>query len=408
MRILLRSSALLALVWLGSCVSASNEPVTYYEDVRPILAERCTRCHEAGGIAPFALTSYDNAALYGPAVVQATSARVMPPFLADNSGACGHFATDRWLSDEELSTLDRWASGGFLEGDPMTPAPPSTPLASLEVVSTTLDMGLDYLPEQTTSDDYRCFVVEPSWTTDQFVTAYQVHPGNGAIVHHLIVYRPTTDEAAATARAMHATGDPGYGCLGGPGVAAAPLVLWAPGSAAEHYPAGTGLRVEATRPLIIQMHYNIIGDPGGTDRTRVDLTLAPTVDFEGFVSPLVDSDLNLPPGMQEVVEQSDHPLSDRINRSYRVHGLFPHMHQLGSWLRLSRLGLFGEECFIDVPRWDFHWQLPYFYETPRTVLPSDILRLRCAYNTTSRTEVTTWGDGGSTDEMCLVYLYVTR
>jgi hypothetical protein len=36
----------------------------------------------------------------------------------------------------------------------------------------------------------------------------------------------------------------------------------------------------------------------------------------------------------------------------------------------------------------------------------DALSLRCGYDTRSRTDTVTWGEGTS-DEMCLAYLYVT-
>src|SRR5262249_35996179 len=36
-------------------------PVTYYRDVQPIVAEHCQMCHVEGGIAPFALGTYDEA-----------------------------------------------------------------------------------------------------------------------------------------------------------------------------------------------------------------------------------------------------------------------------------------------------------------------------------------------------------
>jgi hypothetical protein len=63
-------------------------------------------------------------------------------------------------------------------------------------------------------------------------------------------------------------------------------------------------------------------------------------------------------------------------------------------------------CMADVWRWDFHWQQLALYQDPLFVTPSDVLELRCTYDTTSRDAVTTWGEGTG-DEMCLVFVYVT-
>src|SRR6185503_11250149 len=44
----------------GSGGAASGAP-TFYEDIAPIVYERCLSCHVEGGIAPFSLASYENA-----------------------------------------------------------------------------------------------------------------------------------------------------------------------------------------------------------------------------------------------------------------------------------------------------------------------------------------------------------
>ena len=63
-------------------------PVTYYEHVRPILVANCVGCHNPGGIAPFALETYTEATEVAERMREVTHDRIMPPFLADNSGEC--------------------------------------------------------------------------------------------------------------------------------------------------------------------------------------------------------------------------------------------------------------------------------------------------------------------------------
>jgi hypothetical protein len=52
-----------------------------------------------------ALTSYADASALSEAIATATSSRVMPPWPADASGACGTFVEPRWLGDGEHHLL---------------------------------------------------------------------------------------------------------------------------------------------------------------------------------------------------------------------------------------------------------------------------------------------------------------
>ena len=57
------------------------ETPTWYDDVAPILARHCQRCHEEGGIAPFPLMSYAQSQPLSALIAASTAARRMRPFL---------------------------------------------------------------------------------------------------------------------------------------------------------------------------------------------------------------------------------------------------------------------------------------------------------------------------------------
>jgi hypothetical protein len=61
---------------------------------------------------------------------------------------------------------------------------------------------------------------------------------------------------------------------------------------------------------------------------------------------------------------------------------------------------------VDVPHWDFHWQDLYFYDEPIEVHAGDTMKLTCSYDTVGQTQTTTFGEG-TTDEMCIAFLYQT-
>ena len=55
-----------------------------------------------------------------------------------------------------------------------------------------LRMPEDYTPSAPTgvgTDDYRCFLLDPKLARDQFITGFNVLPGNPDVVHHVILFR---------------------------------------------------------------------------------------------------------------------------------------------------------------------------------------------------------------------------
>ncbi|MDQ3031462.1 MAG: hypothetical protein M3Y87_03525 [Myxococcota bacterium] len=384
--------------------------VTYHGDVRPILAEHCVGCHVEGGIGPFPLDTYETTAPIATRIAQVTRDRIMPPYLADASGDCQSFDDPQWLTDRELDTLAAWDEQGEPLGDPATPAPVAPTLPTLDGELTTIDIGIDYAADTTGPDDYRCFMVEAPFADEYFLTGHEVHPGNRATVHHVIVFSPFDDEATTQAREYDAADpEPGYTCFGAPGVDAFPVVLWAPGAGATNYPAGTGIRMAGGAPLIVQVHYNTLAG-NGTDRTSVDLETATSVPRAARIIPVADFDLALAPRMSSVETTDTWDLSLFTRGAalpLTIYGTFPHMHTLGRTLRVEHIreSDSAEQCLVDVPRWDFNWQLAYFYERPLTISTLDSIRITCGYDTSSRSDMVTWGEG-TQDEMCLNFFYV--
>ncbi len=51
-------------------------------------------------------------------------------------------------------------------------------------------------PTATGTDDYRCFLLDPEFDTDQLVSGVQISPDNAAIVHHVIVSKVEPKDVA--------------------------------------------------------------------------------------------------------------------------------------------------------------------------------------------------------------------
>jgi len=410
-RAAIRGLATLALVLFAlfgsACSSGGTTDSTaprYYEDVAPLLNRNCVGCHQSGGIAPFALTSYDEVRGRASEIALATSTRTMPPMPVDNSGSCNTYSNARWLSDAEIALLGQWVKGGTPAGDAAkAPALPG-PLPTLAAPDAVLDTGVSYLPDSAgATDDYRCFVVAAASSEFRYLTQYEVLPGDPRVVHHVIVYQPDNEAEAQAAHDLDsvAAGD-GYPCFGGPGVQASPLAMWAPGAGAISLPSGTGVPVAAKRDLVIQIHYNL-ENGSFPDRTRVALVFANQPVLSALYLPVANQDMRLAPGRANVESMASQTL-DALKLT--VYGAMPHMHTLGRTLRVDVQDSGESRCLVDVDRWDFHWQNAWWYDAPLVLEKASALSIRCGFDTSSKTTEVTWGENTS-DEMCISYLYVT-
>ncbi len=370
--------------------------VNYWSHVAPIVNAQCVGCHTAGGIAPFELGTYAQAYAYGALIKGATAIRTMPPQPIDASGACHDFSDARWLSDIEIATIGAWVDAGMPEGNIADAPPAPTPLPTLGTPDLTLDMGVAYAP-QLTPDEYRCFLVDPGTAANSYVTAYEVLPGNAAIVHHVVLFTLASAAAQTAAENLDAgeAGD-GYTCFGGAQVSASIVGVWAPGTGATFFPANTGLLLPGNRKVVMQVHYNLAAT-GPTDRTRIALRTAASVTKPAQILAVGTSGFTLPANStpSESVQQTS-------PGNATVYSVYPHMHTYGRTISLTQNGT----CALDVPRWNFGWQQFYTYSTPLQVQAGDTIRLTCTWDTTGAPGPVSSGEGTG-DEMCGVGLYVT-
>lgn len=393
-------------------VSTPTAAISYHGNVRALLNKHCVVCHQAGGIGTFALDTYESAARFATAMRDATAARRMPPFLPSVNASCQTLREVRHLEDSEIAVFGQWVDQGLAAGTPPAVAPPASPtVPALSPVDAVVRIEEPYSPVGSAAypeDDYRCFVLDPGTATEKFLTAYEVRPGNPAMVHHMIAFSLNTAAVEQTALAKDAAdAAPGYPCFGGSQLdfRDAPMIGgWAPGIPVTRFPAGTGIRLAAGRKMVLQVHYNLAAGQG-TDQTAVALQFASTAVTEANILPLAALDMVLPPGQTEVQVTADTP---PLLTSYEIHGVYPHMHTLATSAKIEKRRAFGagSECLLEIPRWDFDWQEFFFFQNSIAMNGADTTRLACTYDTTTRTQAVTWGEG-TQDEMCLNFFYVT-
>jgi len=420
---------------------------TYYGDVEPIFRDHCVHCHQSDGIGTFSMASYDDVTDWAPAIAAAASSRTMPPWLVTSDGTCQTFDHDPSLSDDEIATIEAWAEADAPKGDVADAVSATLPEpASLDRVDLQLTTP-EIVPEREGDlfapyDEYRCFVFKDLTEADAFITGFEIDPGFDAIVHH-VIGMPVDPAAPGWAgwgpngetidEVDGADGRPGWDCLGtaGDGIAEEGYpITWAPGMGAVHYPEGTGVRMPSDHWFVVQVHYNLVEEDnrGLPDSTGIHLRLDEQVETELFFA-LPDGLLEsvftggfpdtIPPG-EEAYEYEFSIEGDELwwwaaqnpntlgVDEYKVWGVMPHMHQRGvqQSAHVTRAGG-DEECLVEVPQWDFEWQLTYFYEEPVTMSFDDRLDVTCTYDTSGEDAPILPG-WGTNNEMCLLVMMISK
>jgi hypothetical protein len=406
--------------------SAGGAPVgnapTWHRDVAPLVTERCQGCHRAGAIAPFGLETYAQAKMWSSTFDAVVSTGAMPPFLARTTSECAPrfgFKDDLRLTADERDLLKRWVDAGAPEGDPATATPlPQPPQLELEGADVDLKIPSP-VTIQGPGDKFVCFSLAPDFSKlaatgpeatllgqRVLIDAAQVHAGNSAIVHHVLVFTDASGESATLA------GDKGYyDCFGGPQLQSPGLVMaWAPGAMPIQAPEGVAMAIPSTGRLVVQVHYHPTGAPQTDDATSVQLrrykagipdyigrlqligNAASTKDDGMGLQPGADDGAKaqflIPAGARDHVETMKFAIPE-TPAPYRLWAVGTHMHYVGTDMRIAVTRQApgdepADECLLETPDWDFNWQRGYLYDVPidqaPTLAPGDILNLRCSYD----------------------------
>jgi hypothetical protein len=356
---------------------ASAAGATFYRDVQPILQERCQSCHRAGEIGPMPLGSYDEARPYARAIKQAVVARKMPPWNVD--APAGKFHNDPSLALREIDTLAAWADTGAAAGDVKDAPPPRTFVHGWSIGKP--DVVYDAQPYDVPASgtiEYTYLIVPTGFAEDRWMTAAEVRPGNRSVMHHANVYVREPDSSWLRDYPKGKWFVPGergqrFG-LGGASSAGASareqmIAGYIPGRPAKQVPPGYGMLVPAGSDLIFQMHYTTNGTPA-KDQTKIGFVFAKAAPTKRVIRiQASNADFVIPPGA------SSHPVSGTalLGVECELIDAYPHMHYRGKSMALAALFPDGRrESLVDVPRYDFNWQLVYEF-SDRLQLPKGTL-----------------------------------
>lgn len=362
---------------LSAATTSSTNAVTFHKDVEPILQSRCQVCHHPGDIGPMSFLSYSEVRPWAKAIRAAVLQKKMPPWFADPH--YGQFLNDRSLSQSEIDTLVSWADTGAREGDPKdAPAPLEfaggwhigKPDAIIQVPKPFNVPANGTIP-------YQYIRIPTGFTQDKWVTAVEIQPSNRSVVHHInaSTHAPGTLKMLKVGEYIALDGEAGNRALiragkeppmFGDGIDAELLEVFVPGTIAKPLKPGQARLIKAGSDIMLQLHYTSTGKPE-QDTARVAFVFAKQPPVERVRALLVyNVNFTIPAGAPSAPVEARAMLKHEV----KLVSLLPHMHLRGRDFEFRATYPSGEsEVLLSVPRYDFHWQINYYLQTPK-VLPA--------------------------------------
>jgi hypothetical protein len=357
--------------------------VTYARDISRIVQDNCVECHRTGGVAPFSLETYEAVSRRASMIRTVTQEGIMPPWFAvEPPVAAGAPATpqgspwanDRALGQREKDAIAAWIDAGKPRGDDA-----DLPLRR-EFATGEWSIGepdaVFQIPEPIAIQadgfiPYQNVLVPTHLTEDEWVRGAQIVPTDKSVVHHVLVF--VLPEAALHDRAARrrAAIDEARGFF----------AAYVPGNDAVVYPDGMAKRLPKGSVLAFQIHYT----PSGT-ATRDQLKI-------GFVfgdaaprhlvrtAAVANRRIRIPPGAANHEEAAQ----VRMPAEARLLAFMPHMHVRGKAFRyeIERPGAAESDRYqvvLDIPRYDFNWQLRYILREPIAAPRGTVLRATAWYD----------------------------
>jgi peroxiredoxin len=341
--------------------------INYATDVAPIILRRCVQCHTDAAIAPFTLLKFDDVAGRASSIRADMLIKRMAPWHADPQ--YGVFSNNVALTGAEIATLHAWARAGAPRGtgaDPLltTPATPTPdwPLGTPDLILT--------IPKQdlpaTGLVQYRYIPVAVPITTNRWLRAAVVKPGNSRVVHHALVFEGTLLDVLLN-----------EGGLGGF------FAGYVPGLQQTFFPENTGKLVRANSLVTFQMHYTTTGRVE-SDETQIGFYFASEPPPRELLTKAANTtNITIPAGMKEYEREATFIAS--ATRDVMLYELNPHMHYRGKRFKFEAVYPNGTtEVLLNVPQYDFAWQSGYRLAQPKRLPAGTVIRASGAFDNSAQ------------------------
>ncbi|MBI1784112.1 hypothetical protein HYR69_03130, partial [Candidatus Sumerlaeota bacterium] len=370
----MRATQILPLVLFAAGITRAAEP-TFSKDIAPIFQARCQICHHPGAIGPMSLLTYEDTRPWVKSIRKAVGERTMPPWHADEH--YGKFANDRRLSQAEYDTILAWITAGAPQGDAKDMPPPlkfeeGWLIGNPDAIFT---MPEEWEVAADIEDQHKVFSVPTNFTEDKWVDAIEFHPGNPAVVHHII---------------------------------ASPIGGWAPGNQPHIFPEGMGRMIPKGTVVRFQMHYHKDKGTAMKDRSSIGVRFAKgPIHQEVHGAGIPNFTFTIPPEAANVPVHAEFAL----DHDAHIRSFMPHMHLRGKSMKFTAVYPDGKsEILLNVPKYDFNWQTTYEFAEPVSAAKGTKILVDASFDNSTSNPVnpdpkaTVWWGPETTDEMMIGFM----
>lgn len=410
----LRTALLLAssAPFLQASGLPAGRPVTFSQDIAPVVFNHCAGCHREGQIGPFVLTDYGSVKKRIREIVEVTADRTMPPWHADPGVVA--YSNDRSLSADQIALFKTWMDAGTPEGDPaLTP--------KLEPLEDGWQLGkpdrIATMPEPFTvpaegKDIYRKFVMPLNLDHDTWISGVEFHPGDPKVVHHILYYLDTTGKGREYDAKDPA---PGWGGMSQSNGEFRYIGGWDVGTQPNMLPYGLRWFVPKGSDLVVQIHYHpngketrdqsSVGFHFSKEPTSRPWSIIPVPPHFGMMQ-----GIDIAPGDKENIEKA----SFVVPQDCEAFSVNAHAHYLGK--RMEMMATFPDgstQWLLKTSNWNFKWQEDYAFKTPVKLPAGTRLDVTMSYDNSAENPANPsnpprrvlWGPA-TTDEMGSITLAV--
>jgi hypothetical protein len=391
----------------GCALDVQNQPATeststYHNRISRIVQANCVECHCEGGVAPFSLATYEDIAAHAPMIKQVVEQGIMPPWFAAPPDESTEEQPSLWANDRSLAADDKadllaWIAGGKPVGDSRdAPLPRAFATGWLIGKPDAVFEFPQAVPIKATGIvPYQNVVIDTGLTEDKWIQAIEIQPGDRSVMHHMLVYAQPAAGKESSAQDELAEERAGF------------WAIYVAGNSTLVYPQGFAKPLPGRSRLRCQIHYATNGT-ATSDRTRIGVIFAKQPPrHEVRVAGISNPQISIPAGASNHREEA----SLRIPIDLQVLSFLPHMHLRATACRYKVVGDdHKSRVLLDIPRYDFNWQLLYRYFEPQPLARGETIKFTVWYDNSDRNpanpdseRVVRWGRQLS-DEMHLGYV----
>lgn len=336
--------------------SDAKTDITYHKDISRILQNKCQQCHHEGGVGPFELMTFEQVKERRKMIKYVIKKDIMPPWFAEEGGPWLH---NYDLTAKEKEVLMSWLDGGTPEGDKNN-APIPVKWAKGNQLENP-DLIVKFPKVNVKADGlmpYKNLIVKVPTKEGKWITRMEVRNQNKQVLHHALFF--LTDGKARRGAALR-----GY------------FAGYVPGTAMNSYPEGMGKYLPAGTHIHVQLHYT----PNGTAVTdQVELAFEFMDEKPQHIietSSAFNIRLRIPPHEENYISKAQ----SVFNKGGYLVGFNPHAHTRGKSFKYELQRKTGDiETLVNIPKYDYNWQVNYQLQKPIRVEQGDILKVTASYD----------------------------